>query len=137
MRARLSFQEGQSCISSKALGRSHPKDLPKHAALETALQNSAKERTHHKCRLKIRRKHTSTDVLGHFSKRAPGASNCFEMMLGKYTKGTEQGWSLGQELKLPLASNTLVATRFERRYSATPCVCHVCTTHVLHCTFCW
>lgn len=62
------------------------------------------------------------------SKRTPGASSCFEMMLGKYTKGKEQGWPLSQELKLPLVSNTLVPTRFERRYSATPCAGHVYTT---------
>lgn len=59
-----------------------------------------KGRTRHKHRLKIKWKHPSTDIFQQFLNRAPGASNCFEMMLGKYTKRTEQGRSLNWELKL-------------------------------------
>lgn len=92
----MHFQEGHSHITCKALGRSHPGDLPKHAVLEMCLQNCArkKERTAHKCRLKIRWRHPNMDVLRQFSIRVPPASNWFETMLGKHTEGTELGWSL-------------------------------------------
>lgn len=40
----MHFQEGNRHITTKALGRSHPEDLPKHAVLETCLQNCARKR---------------------------------------------------------------------------------------------
>ena len=40
----MCFREGHSHITSKALGRSHPEDLPEHAVLETDLQNCARKR---------------------------------------------------------------------------------------------
>lgn len=93
----MSFHKGYSHITSKALtGKISPRRSARacHFGDRPPKLCKEKERTAHKRRLKNRWRHPSVDVLGQFSNRVPGARNWFETMLGKRTKGTEQGWSL-------------------------------------------
>lgn len=110
--AGMRFWEGHSCITSKAPGRPHPQDLPKHAVLEACLQN---------CARKSRELHTRVDwKLGGgiearmfwdncqtgYQEQGTGLRRCW----GSVPKGLSKGGLRVRSRNLPLVSNMLVFT---------------------------